>query len=84
MMAVFDTPSIWRNGITNTTAIIDYVRRSRWVSKNNKAFARFDADLNFLIEEWFKRTRTAAPQTYEEAEAVWQQFAEDFLGRPKS
>ncbi len=81
MMATYDTPSIWRNGITNTTAIIDHVRSTQRVPRNNKAFQRFEADLNFLMSEWFNRTRKASPQTYEEAEAIWQQFAQDFLGR---
>ncbi|UKK84772.1 hypothetical protein L7H23_01315 [Sphingopyxis sp. BSN-002] len=67
-----EAQSMWRNGITNTAAVIDGVRRKHERSlRRSKAFAEFDADLNAALQSWFEASRSARPTNYNEAEAVW-------------
>ena len=70
----FNAASMWRNGVTNTAALIDYIHRAHPIDKRNKAFAAFDAALSEAIQQWFDTTRAAKPTSYEESEAVWQRF----------
>lgn len=78
-MAYFSTPAIWRNGITNTSIVVDLVRKrhEKLARSDNKAFAAFCADLDAEMEAWFRRSRSAAPESYEEAEQVWQDHIAD-------
>lgn len=69
-------PEIWRNGITNTTIVIDGVRKMfaenvHLTPTARDAFENFDAMLDHALQQWFDATRTAAPTTYEEAEQVF-------------
>lgn len=68
------TASAWRNGVTNTIAVIDLIRKQHKPAPHNKAFAVFDCALNGALDDWFKATRSAKPTTYEEAERAWQDF----------
>lgn len=70
-----ENAAMWRNGVTNTAALIDQARRAHPIAKSNQAFRRFDADLNSRIERWFSFTRSASPASYEEAENEWKRFA---------
>lgn len=67
--------SMWRNAVSNTVALIDIVRRRHTIAATNKAFAVFDCDLNGALDDWFKATRNAKPESYDEAEKVWKDFA---------
>ena len=70
--------SMWRNGISNTVAVIDRVRGKHAKSlRRSKAFAAFDADLDAALQAWFDAARTARPTSYNEAEKVWKDHSND-------
>ena len=75
VVPVGEPASMWRNAITNTVALIDIVRRRHKIPSSNKAFAVFDCDLNGALDDWFKATRSAKPETYDDTEKVWKDFA---------
>lgn len=65
---------MWRNGITNTVALVDAIRKKHRPKSGNKAMAAFDADLDAALTAWFDHSRAARPDTYEDAEGEWLKF----------
>jgi hypothetical protein len=72
-----DMSAIWRNGITNTIAIVDAVRKKHAPYTRNLKTAQFDHDLNKVISEWFTASRSANPVDYEAAEEFWNEFMKE-------
>jgi hypothetical protein len=72
-----EVASAWRNGVTNTTAIVDKViAKHRPALKRSKAFAEFEAELNVRLEAWFDETRRLDPESRDRAELFFMLFCQ--------
>ncbi|MGL4573567.1 MAG: hypothetical protein ACRCV9_02130 [Burkholderiaceae bacterium] len=74
-----DVRAIWRNGVSNTIALMDVVRkRHASKMKRSKFFAEFDRELNALMDDWYRDTRSAAPKSWEEADDLFKKRVDAF------
>jgi len=78
---VSEIDCVWCNGVTNTTILVDRVRRQFAKRlKRSKVGREFDAALDEMLQEWMDATRRANPQTYEECEEAFRSFTPSTTG----
>lgn len=69
--------AMWRCGVSDTIVIIDRLRKQFETQrglKRNIILAHFDAELEILLNDWFKESRAAAPASYNEAFNIFKAF----------
>lgn len=70
--------AMWRCGVSDTIILVDRVRRlfDRDRSlKRNRALANMDAELEIALQDWFSHSRSARPNNYNDADAVFKGFS---------
>lgn len=69
--------AMWRCGVSDTIVIIDRLRKQFETQrglKRNIILAHFDAELEILLNDWFKESRTATPTSHNEAFGIFKAF----------